>query len=196
MPLSMPDELCMYLGIFLGLLVLVEIALDTRQRKQGDRDRAHSSAASGASRLVVLGILTAVLCGTQALRNGFYQRNLGHGRALMERAEYSTAIKALRSATWWRADLPWAHYELGIAFNRAGQHAAAVSELRTAIRLFSEDRYAPGRQMELADALYRSGRKEEAIAEWQSVIDTAGRYVDDARRRLATAHERNSSARR
>lgn len=190
----MPDEVCMCLGICLGLLVLVEIALDTWQRKQGGRDRAHSSVTSGARRLVVLGVLTAVLCGTQALRNGFYQKYLGHGRALIELGDYSTAVKALRAATWWRADLPWAHYELGIALNRVGKHEAAVSELRTAIRLVREDWYAPWRQMELADALYRSGRKEEAFAEWRSVIATTGPYVDGARDRLATARERPSSA--
>jgi Flp pilus assembly protein TadD len=81
---------------------------------------------------VVAGVLTSLMIGVAR-----WPRDdaADAGAKLMARGDYQAAMPLLLRAVTIRADDPWAHYRLGLAYARIGWHGAAIHRLTAAAQL-------------------------------------------------------------
>ncbi len=93
------------------------------------------------------------------------------GRAFLEIGEYAQAAKALERSVSLNPNVPEAQHALAQAYLEQGRYEQARERERAAQARFAGDIYLPA-QIGIAESFRRQGRFDEAIAAFNTVLDT------------------------
>jgi tetratricopeptide (TPR) repeat protein len=110
------------------------------------------------------------------LRTWDFYLNLGLLR--LDRREFRDAIAALSESTRLGPTHPEAHFNLGLAYERAGMLARAADEISASLKL---DSAQPDAENELAAVYAEMGRRESAREIWTRLVEADPSYQPAAR---------------
>ena len=115
-----------------------------------------------------------------------YTAYLNMGSLLFNKGDYAQAVEAYRQAVTIKPNSFVSHYNLAEALYSNQDYAGAEKEYRRVLEL-RPGRLAINARHFLGLAIYKQGRLDEAIAEYQAAIELAGGSHSEARYNLGIA---------